>query len=61
MSSAGCSSAPEGVAGATGPLRYCSSRVGVVEQVAAAHYAATDEPIGAAVAETSSRPRRAPH
>jgi hypothetical protein len=35
-------------------------RVGVVEEVAAAHYAATDEPIGTAVAQTSSRPRRAP-
>ena len=32
----------------------------VVEEVAAAHYAATDEPIRTAVAQTSSRPRRAP-
>lgn len=43
------------------PLRFCSSRVGVVEQVAAAHDEDTDETIGAAVAETSPRPRRAPH
>ena len=35
-------------------------RVGVVEEVAAAHHAATDVPIGPAVAQTSSRPRRAP-
>jgi len=40
---------------------FCFSRVGVVEEVATAHYAATDEPIGAAVAQTSPRPRRAPH